>query len=100
MRIWPIAALALMAACTMSKTADTSDSATGAMAPDTGMARMESDPDVAAGGSGVPAGFTARLDRDNAKIEDAKYISTGGAWEITTGPAHIVYSTSNTASGT
>ncbi|MFN2398588.1 MAG: hypothetical protein ABR543_08090 [Gemmatimonadaceae bacterium] len=99
MRRWPVVMLALLAAaCTMNKT-DGTDSATGGMASDTGMAGMESDPDRATGGSGVPAGFLGRVDRDDAKIDSVKYVASGDSWEITTGPAHILYSASNTASG-
>ncbi len=57
------------------------------------------DKDKSTGGSGVPAGYMGRTDRETAKIADAKYVSKGGKWEITTGPAHIVYSPKNTATG-
>ncbi len=60
----------------------------------------ESDPDQATGGGGVPAGYRGRTDRSDARIEDVKYAMRGGRWEIQTGPAHILYSDKNTASGT
>jgi hypothetical protein len=48
----------------------------------------------------VPSGYLARTDRANAQIADAKYALSGGAWEVRTGPAHIVWAPGDTASGT
>lgn len=65
-----------------------------------GMAGMNGDPDrMAASGGGVPAGYMARTDRDGASIGGAKYVSSNGGWEVTTGPAHIVYATKDMGSG-
>lgn len=58
------------------------------------------DKDIAAiGGTGVPKGFIGRSDRANMNLADAKYVRAGNAWNITTGPAHILYSPRDTASG-
>lgn len=45
----------------------------------------------ASGGSSLPSGYTARTDRPDASISSAKYITSGSEWEVTTGPAHIMY---------
>ena len=62
-------------------------------------ATMTHDPDKNPKGSGVPAGFMGRVDRANAKLQDAKYTKMGNKWEIKTGPAHIIYSPKHTGSG-
>lgn len=62
--------------------------------------RTESDPDLTpTGTSGLPAGYLGRTDRPNTKLSDAKYVVSGNRWEITTGPAHIVYAAKDLASG-
>jgi len=58
------------------------------------------DPDRSAGGSGVPAGYVGRTDRAGQNIADAKYTVNGSTWEVTTGPAHIVYAAKDSARGT
>jgi hypothetical protein len=89
--IFAVTAFAL-AACTTKENAP-SDSAAGATASATpATAGSESDPDRVAGGGSLPQGFVARTDRADAKIGDARYVASGDAWEVTTGPAHIVYS--------
>lgn len=50
-------------------------------------------------GSGLPAGFLGRTDNPNAPITGARYSSSGAAWEVTTGPAHIVYRPQDTGTG-
>lgn len=63
-------------------------------------AQSESDPDLRpSGASGLPAGYLGRTDRANTNLSEAKYVVAGNNWEITTGPAHIVYSPRNTATG-
>ena len=57
------------------------------------------DPDQATAGGGIPAGYTGRTDNPSAAITAAKYAATGGQWEITTGPAHIVYRAADTGTG-
>lgn len=79
---------ATIAACS-TKSAGTTDST----------AAHNADPDVAAQGNGVPAGYTAVTDDPNAQITNARYVMTGGNWEITTGPAHLVYAAKDSASG-
>jgi len=87
--IFAFTALAL-AACTTKENSpvDTAAVPAAAGAP----AGTGSDPDRAVGGGSLPQGFTARTDRPDANISDAKYAASGDAWEVTTGPAHIVYS--------
>lgn len=100
-----VAVLAVLSTGCSPKSDDTSaDTATG----DSAMTAMRSDsmetsddPDSAAqGGTGVPAGFVGRTDGESQKITDVKYKDDNGAWQIWTGPHHIVYSSKNTASGT
>ena len=58
------------------------------------------DEDVAAvGGTGVPTGYMGRTDRANQNLADAKYTKVGNGWDITTGPAHILWRAKDTASG-
>lgn len=92
-----IAGAFALAACT----ADAPEAVDTGVAADTGAATtMNDDPDRDAGGSGVPAGFTARTDRADAPITGAKYTSSGGSmFEVTTGPAHILYSSRDVAAG-
>lgn len=52
--------------------------------------------DRATGGSGLPSGYLGRTDNPQRSIGDAKYRNSGNRWEITTGPAHIMYSPSDT----
>jgi hypothetical protein len=61
---------------------------------------MTDDPDVAAiGGTGVPNGYTGRTDRPDQQLSGAKYAVSGGGWDVTTGPAHILYRPGDSASG-
>lgn len=63
-------------------------------------AQASADPDLRpSGASGLPAGYLGRTDRANTNLSDAKYGVSGNTWEITTGPAHIVYSPQNVATG-
>ena len=83
------------AACAPAASNGTADSAPAAPA-----AQSESDPDVRpAGAAGLPAGYLGRTDRANTNLSEAKYVVSGNNWEITTGPAHIVYSPRNMATG-
>ena len=79
-------------ACASGENADTDTSASAAAA-------SGSDPDKAAGGQGVPAGYLGRTDRDNVNITDASYTATGNRWEVKTGPAHIIYAAKDSATG-
>ena len=80
---------ATLAACS-TKTSQTTDSAP---------AHPPADPDVAVQGTGIPAGYTAITDDSTAPITNARYAATGGNWDVTTGPAHIIYAGKDTASG-
>jgi hypothetical protein len=90
-------ALAALAACSTEKKNEAATDTGAAMAPAGGTA--SADPDKSTGGTGVPAGYVGRVDREGAKIEDAKYAANGSRWEVSTGPAHILYSAKDSASG-
>jgi hypothetical protein len=58
------------------------------------------DVDVAAvGGTGVPVGYLGRTDHPTQKLTDAKYVKSGNGWDVTTGPAHLLWNPKNTATG-
>lgn len=87
--------LLVLAACTAKEAAPPADTAAIAPAP-----AANADPDKNAVGDGaVPAGFVARTDRADAPISGAKYTRVGDKWEITTGPAHIIYSPATMGNG-
>lgn len=88
----PIMLLAAsLAACTTRKDM-TTDSAAASVA-------ASHDADVNAQGSGVPAGYVAVTDDSAAKLSSIRFTPTAGNWDVTTGPAHIVYADKDTASG-
>ena len=89
MRYTALALAATLAACS-TKQEKTVDSAAG---------RMPADTDVAAQGSGVPSGYAAVTDDSTAKLTSIRYATRDGSWEVTTGPAHIVFAARDTASG-
>lgn len=91
MRLTTILLAASLAACT-TKPDTTSDSAAASVSG-------SADADVAAQGSGVPAGFTAITDDSTAKLTSIRFAPDGGKWDVTTGPAHIVFAAKDTASG-
>jgi hypothetical protein len=69
-------------------------------AADTAASMSDSDPDVSAiGGTGVPNGYIGRTDRPDQQLSGAKYAVSGNGWDVTTGPAHILYKSSDSASG-
>lgn len=79
--------------------ATSSSGATTGTAPAVPAASM-SDPDVRpSGATGLPAGYVGRADNPQANLADARYVVSGNGWEITTGPAHVLYSPADTASG-
>ena len=83
------------AACAPAASNGTAD--TGGTAP---AAQADSDPDLTpTGAAGLPAGYLGRVDRADAKLTDAKYVASGNSWEITTGPAHIIYSPKDAGTG-
>ena len=57
------------------------------------------DADVAAQGNGAPAGYSVVTDDSTAKITSIRYVPSSGNWDVTTGPAHIIYAAKDTASG-
>jgi hypothetical protein len=78
------------------------DAEPGGAAADTTVPAMSGggDPDVAAvGGTGVPSGYIGRTDRADQQLSGAKYAVSGNGWDITTGPAHILYRPGDSASG-
>jgi hypothetical protein len=80
---------ATLAACS-TKTAQTTD---------TTVPHNAADPDVAVQGTGIPSGYTAITDDATAQITNARYAAKDGSWDITTGPAHIIFADKDTARG-
>lgn len=89
-----LAAAMTILACAPAGTSTTTGSGAAATAG------AAADPDVRAiGATGLPTGYLGRTDRANASLSDARYVTSGNGWEITTGPAHILYSPLHTATG-
>jgi hypothetical protein len=59
----------------------------------------EHDPDIRANGGALPAGWMGRTDRPNAKIEDAKFVTMGPGFHVTSGPAAIYWRDGSTTRG-
>ena len=76
------------------KPAATADS-TAATTP----AAANADPDKNVAGGSIPAGYIGRTDRTDAQISGAKYTPSGDGWEVTTGPAHLLYKTTDLGNG-
>lgn len=73
---------------------------TSGAASDTAKAMKGADADVNAnGGTGAPAGYLGRTDHPTQKLTDAKYAKDATGWDVTTGPAHILWKAADTASG-
>jgi hypothetical protein len=51
----------------------------------------EHDPDKKADGGKLPAGWNGRTDRPTAKLEDAKFVTMGSGYHVTSGPAAIYW---------
>lgn len=97
----PLCALTLLA-CSNAHSSATPSADSGATSPAAAAATPapNADPDQAANGTGVPAGYVGKTDDPSKAIADAKYTSgPNGVWTVQTGPAHILYSTKDTASG-
>jgi hypothetical protein len=99
-----LAATATFAACTNGQQtgggSSPAASSAPAASPSATPAAANPDPDRAVSGTGVPTGYVGRTDDPSGNIADAKYTSVGGGmWEVQTGPAHILYSAKDTASG-
>lgn len=94
-----LALLVLSTVISCSKTEQDPD-ATTAADTGTGAAMASSDPDVSAvGGTGVPNGYIGKTDRPDQQLSAAKYAVSGNGWDITTGPAHILYRPADSAIG-
>ena len=52
----------------------------------------EKDPDKKVDGGALPAGWMGRTDRANQKLEDAKFVTMGSGYHVTSGPPAIYYS--------
>ena len=59
----------------------------------------DNDPDKKAAGGDLPAGWTGRTDRENAKLADAKFVTMGTGYHVTSGPAAIYWKDANNVSG-
>ena len=69
----------------------------GAASP---LAAQDKDPDIkAAGGATLPAGWQLRLDRKTAKAEDARFVTMGPGFHVTTGPSAVYYNAAHSAKG-
>lgn len=100
-RLMLLAAMAMLGtACTGADDAATDDTMTMS---DTAAAQAMAgdDPDMRPeGASGVPAGFSGRVDRASQQLSDVRYTEiSDGTWEVVTGPHHIAYQPGDTASG-
>lgn len=60
---------------------------------------MNHDPDKKAEGGALPAGWTGRTDRDNTKLADAKFVTMGTGFHVTSGPAAIYWKPTNMMTG-
>lgn len=97
-RIIPAAVLGL-ALVAASAAAQTKEKKT-AKKPAAVKVKKEMDADVpAVGGTGVPIGYIGRTDRPTQKLSDAKYVRDASGWDVTTGPAHILWKPDAKASG-
>ncbi len=73
---------------------------TGHDAADSASTRVSAastDSDTNVSGGTIPAGYIGRTDRADAPIAGARYVVSGQRWDVTTGPAHILYSLKDTA---
>ncbi len=62
--------------------------------------KKSKDADVPAiGGTGVPVGYQGRTDHPTQLLSSAKYLRAGTGWDITTGPAHILWNPKDVATG-
>ncbi len=95
MRITILIAGLFFSACTSSSKDASTDTGTATPA-----AQAEADPDLTpTGATGLPAGYLGRADKANTNVSEAKYTVSGNSWEITTGPAHIIYAPKDSVAG-
>ena len=63
-------------------------------------AQGANDPTHKAGGDGsLPAGWAGRTDRATDKLSDAKFVTMGSGYHVTSGPAAIYWNPKNVTSG-
>jgi hypothetical protein len=60
---------------------------------------MNHDPDKKVAGGALPAGWMGRTDKPDDKISDAKFVTMGPGYHVTSGPAAIYWSDKSKASG-
>ena len=60
---------------------------------------MKHDPDKNVAGGPLPAGWMGRTDRPDQKIGDAKFVTMGSGYHVTSGPAAIYWSEKTKVSG-
>jgi hypothetical protein len=97
--IYALGGVIVLAACTMKEKAPAPDSSAAPAQSAAPAAPAEADPDRNAGGGGIPSGFVARTDKAGTDISGAKYSASGNDWDVTTGPAHIVYNPTTVGNG-
>lgn len=68
-------------------------------APLAAQAAAAHDPDVKAAGGTLPAGWTGRTDRANTKLSDAKFVTMGGGYHVTSGPSATYWKTAQNMKG-
>ena len=94
-----VLAVFIVVACQPAAQQATPSSATTDAPPATA-STAASDPDVAAvGATGLPAGYRGVPDRADADLRTARYAASGNGWDITTGPAHILFRPGDVATG-
>lgn len=57
------------------------------------------DPDKKVAGGALPAGWMGRTDRPDQKIQDAKFVTMGSGYHVTSGPAAIYWSDKTKVTG-
>jgi hypothetical protein len=62
-------------------------------------AQNSADPDKKVQGGALPAGWTGRTDRPNAKLADANFTAMSGGYHVTSGPAAIYWNATQTTTG-
>lgn len=58
------------------------------------------DPDKNVAGAALPAGWTGRTDRPTQQLANAKFVTMGDGFHVTTGPAAVFWNPNNRAVGT
>jgi hypothetical protein len=62
-------------------------------------AQNSADPDKKVEGGALPAGWSGRTDRPNAKLADAKFTTMGSGYHVTSGPAAIYWNAAQNTTG-